>query len=323
MLTAAQTQAGEALRAMLPAGADPDAMIEHASHLVLLVHDRVLQEDLHALVASEPDRAVGLIITLAALVDVDSGPARRLSWLGSTEALTADSLRTAGAFIEARKEYDEAGGDTLPPVTLESMRLLAHAARVAGVAQPCGTIGGWGRHVRMDKKVCARCRTARRLYDNASPAERKLVTTPLAGPAPKPPGRMPKAAPSASAIAPPPASADEPGQRRGSTGRAKKNQYNPPVLRRSCGKRSGYIQHRRHHEKPCEPCSAAQAAYSAQKYDELLARQGKTRVGRGVTRTPGNGLPPEVVKVPSTVGQQQVTPLPLPAPTRRLALPAA
>lgn len=222
MHTAQMTPAGEALRAMLPAGADPYATIEHAFHVAFLVRDRHVIPGLVDGAETNPEMTASLIVTLAALVDIDSRPDMMLDWLGTHEGRERETARMIGALAEAREEYDEAGGDTLPEVTLESMRDLIHASRLAGVANPCGTPAGLARHNRRKQRPCFRCRAAGRLFAKATPEERELVHKPLLHPNFKP-----------------------------------QLCDHPPV---ECGTLTGYEHHIRHDQAPCDECRQALAA---------------------------------------------------------------
>lgn len=175
--TAHRTHAGEALRIMLPASTDPYALAELAAETAFLVRDRNIAGDAATLARVDPDLAAALIVTLAAMIDVDRKPADLLSWLGTGDQLADDSARTLGALAEARLMYEEAGGDTLPPVTLESMRAAAHAAALAGTVQPCGTVAAERRHQVKKSRPCVRCAEARRIYDRATPEERAWLKT--------------------------------------------------------------------------------------------------------------------------------------------------
>jgi hypothetical protein len=245
--TAHLTNAGEALRAMLPAGSDPYSTIDLAGHLAFLARDRQLLPELVDVVKTMPDLAAGLLVTLAAMVDVDSRPSELLHWLGTHEGRQTEALRSTAALAEARQEWDDASADTLPPVTLESMREMAHVARLARVKQPCGTIGAHSRHLRDGKDPCPRCVWARWLYDNATAAERRLMRMPLVGCAKHPngDGRC-KACKEI---------ADEAAGRK----------LSPAVIRPQCGQRKGYELHRYHHEERCTACRLAQREYDAQR----------------------------------------------------------
>jgi hypothetical protein len=179
-MTVAQTGAESALRMMLPASVDTAATIELACHTAFLVRDREPLADLDAVVRTDPEAAAGLIVALAAMVDVDKRPRDLLAWIGNTAALQQGTVLAVGALAEARKEYDDVGADTLPPVTLESMRQMAHVARLTGARQPCGTIAAHRRHVRAGHQPCLRCQQARELYDSATPEQRKLIRHPPA-----------------------------------------------------------------------------------------------------------------------------------------------
>lgn len=270
-MSAAHTRAGEALRAMLPAGADPAAAIEFACHLAFLVRDRVVVDDLIDAVKLHPDQATALIVTLAALVDIDRRPDDLLSWLSSQGSLEQATARAAGAVVEARQEYDEAAADTLPEVTLHSMVEMAHAAAVARVRTPCGTIGAYYRHIKNQTPVCLRCERAREIWKQATPGQREMMKRPKLRPPARPQPR-PAAAP---VVEPAPPLVCDSCQRR------VPGEKLPPKTRPSCGKRSGYNMHTKHNEQPCPACSAANSEYRTRKYDEKLAAEGKTRVGRG------------------------------------------
>lgn len=222
MHTALMTPAGEALRAMLPAGADPYATIELACHTAFLVRDRAVMPGLDDVAKTDPELTAGLVITLAALVDIDTRPDDMLAWLGTHEGREQEHARMIGALVEAREEYDEAAADTLPEVTLESMRDLIHAARLAGVQHPCGTPAGAARHNKRGQRPCFRCLTARRIYVAATDEERALVHEPLPHPNYK-----------------------------------TKLCDHPPV---ECGTLTGYDHHIRREQAPCADCRSAMAA---------------------------------------------------------------
>lgn len=240
MHTAQKTAAGEALREMLPDGADPYATLELAFHTAFLARDINMMPDLIAVVASDPELAAGLIVTLAALVDIDQRPEHMLDWLGTYEGREQETVRLVGALTEARQEYDIAAADTLPEVTLESMRAVRHNAKLAGVLMPCGTTAAYSRHINRKQKPCTRCNRARYLYDNATPEQKALLKEPLAGF-----NKMPQ----------PP--------------------LKPPTWRPNCGKRTGYRAHKTAQEEPCDSCYEAIRSRSIRKYDERRAREGK------------------------------------------------
>lgn len=240
---AAPTPAGEALRALLPPRSDPYATIELAAHVAFLVRDRDLMPDLLDVVKAYPDLAAGLIVTLACLVDIDARPQDLLGWLGDHAGRGQETTRMVGAMAEARSEYEEEAADTLPPVTLESMRAMRHNAVLAGVMLPCGTTAAYNRHINRKQRPCSRCTTARWLYDNAGPEQRALLKRPLDG-------------------------YDKVGG--GGT--------KPPMWRPSCGRRAGYVAHKKANEEPCDPCYAGLREHSRRRYDERLARLGKVRV---------------------------------------------
>lgn len=305
MPTAQRTRAGEALRAMLPAGTDPYAMVQLASETAFLVRDRETRPGIADVVRSDPNLAAALITTLAALVDVDDRPASMLRWLGSTRGAEQETARMIAALAEARAEYDEAANDgyadgyaagyevssgygqelpdTLPPVTFESIRELAHAARIARVSQPCGTVGGWSRHMRKKQKPCGRCSQARTVYDNATPEQIELLKTPLTG-GNHPPAAAPKCGTVAGYDAHQEfgekpcrqclqAAADV--VRKSDAAERARTALKPPVTRSNCGSHSGYNRHKAHHEDACEPCRAAQKTYDDERYRRKLERQGK------------------------------------------------
>jgi hypothetical protein len=315
MPTTQTTPAGEALRAMLPEGSDPYATIALATHAAFLARDQDLLPGVCALVKSDPELTAGLIVTLTALVDIDASPAGMLGWLGTHGAHREQSARQIGALIEARAEYDAAAADTLPPVTLESMRALGHAARLARVMYPCGTYGAYTQHVSKGQEPCTRCALANWLYEHATEEERRLLKTPL----PRGPGRLPETAtPSlarcgtaagydahlkrrsrpcqkcllaaAAAIKPPNCGTItgfdahlERGQRPCGKCQDTAEQIveRAGAVRRSCGSHTGYVSHKSRKEEVCTPCRTAQREYDAARYDERLKRAGRARVGRG------------------------------------------
>jgi hypothetical protein len=210
---------------MLPAGADPYATIDFACHMAFLVRDRQVMPELVDGVKANPELTASLVVTLAALVDIDTRPADMLDWLGTYEGRERETARMIGALAEARQEYDEAAADTLPEVTLESIRDLNHAARLAGVQHPCGTPAGLARHYRRKQQPCMRCRAAGRLLDKATAEERALVHQPLLHPNFKP------------------------------------MLCDHPLV--ECGTLSGYDHHARRGEAPCEECTRALTAAMA------------------------------------------------------------
>jgi hypothetical protein len=202
MHTALPTAAGEALRALLPADADPHTTIDLAARTAFLVRDRDALPEITAMVRADADRAAALIVTLAAMVDVDARPSAMLGWLAPDDDHDSDTARTVGALQEARREMAALAGDALVPVTaesialitacqadhpdpdvvfpvtLETMRALSHAARAAGILQPCGTTGGYARHLTRKEAPCARCTKASNLYTHATPEQKALLKTP-------------------------------------------------------------------------------------------------------------------------------------------------
>jgi hypothetical protein len=241
---AAQTDAEKALSLLLPDGADPATTIELACHVAFLVHDRDVLTGLTDVVRADPDLAAGLLVTLAAMVDVDQRPDDLIAWLGTPASRQQDTVRTAGALTEARADYDDAGGDTLPEVTLETMREMIHASKLHGVVQPCGTPAAHARHVKRKQKPCFRCTRARYLYDQATPDERKLLTTPITAP--------------------------------GHTVRCLCHSKRPARAQK-CGTRYGYETHISRGEDPCVACRKARSQYDADRHEKILAQQGKTK----------------------------------------------
>lgn len=279
--TAQRTQAGEALRAMLPAGTDPYSTIELACHTAFLVRDREILPGVLDVVKTDPEMAASLIVALAALVDVDSRPADMLAWLGTTDGQQQETARQAAALAEARAEYNDATGDTLPPVTLESMREVAHAARLAGVMMPCGTPAAYRRHVKQEQEACPRCAWAWWLYSKATREEREILKTPLKYPVTSATTRdwgtircgtiggydahrehgeqvCRKCLNAAAEAITAATLAQQPRETR---------------IRPQCGSHEGYVAHRRVFEEPCDDCRAAQTAYDAARYLERKARQ--------------------------------------------------
>lgn len=257
-----RTPAGEALRALLPTGADPYTTVDLACHTAFLVRDRSVLPDLVDLVRVDPELSAGLIVALAALVDVDSTPNAMLEWLGTEDGRMKEQLRMVGALAEARQEHDDAAADTLPEVTLDSMRAVAHVARLAGVMQPCGTMGGHARHRQKKDRVCYRCDRARSLYERATPEEKELLKTPLAAPGRKVSpaacgtvagydqhiefGERPCTPCLSAAAAVVVTAPKQPGKNRG-----------------SCGSHVGFNKHTDKNEEPCTRCRAAQRVYDA------------------------------------------------------------
>lgn len=301
MHTAQKTAAGESLRVMLPDGSDPYATIELACHTAFLARDRVMMPELTTVAAADPQLAAGLIVTLAALVDIDARPDTLLDWLGTHEGREQETIRTLAALTEARQEYDEAAADRLPEVTLESIRDLIHAARLAGVAQPCGTPAGFARHGKRKQTPCWRCRTARRLYENATPEERALIKKPLPNTNLKAPvcehpivecgtlagydfhirDEEPPCAACRQVFAAMLAEVmplPRHGTGAGFDAHAERGEkpcidcrravqlvddLAPPKKRASCGSSSGYAAHKRQRERPCERCSKARSRQDA------------------------------------------------------------
>lgn len=180
MSTAHRTPAGEALRGLLPDGADPYELIQLGCDLAYQARDDDPLPGCVDLVKEDPEQAAALLVTLAALVDIDSTPGDMLGWLADPAGQQEETARRLAAYAAAREEVEADLADTLPPVTLESMRELAHTARIAGALHPCGTLGGWYRHrAKGGGKTCNRCRTARALYDAATPEQRALLRTPM------------------------------------------------------------------------------------------------------------------------------------------------
>lgn len=297
MPTAQLTPAGEALRAMLPERSDPYAMINLACRAAFLVRDGQLLPDLVDLAVTDRRLSAALIVSLAALVDIDERPDDLLAWLGTPDGRDQETARMRAATAETRAAFDAATAetraaydDTLPPVTMESMRDMIHAARVAGVQHPCGTPAAYRRHVKQRQKACPRCTWAWWLYSRATVEERALLKA---------------AAPDVDRRHPPTVRASGPGKCGTVAGydthRENRetpcqdcllaavevvSRLKPTRIRRSCGSHGGYVAHKKNKENVCDPCGEAQTRYDAEQYDKRLARQGKTRV-RGVD--PGAG----------------------------------
>jgi hypothetical protein len=259
-----KTSAGERLRELLPDGSDPYLTIDLAGHVAFLVRDRQTGPELTEIVKAFPELAAGLIVALAAMVDVDARPGDLLDWLGTHKGLHYDTIRTAAALNEARQEVDDTASDTLPPVTLETMRAMRHNAELMGVWHPCGTLAAHSRHVRNKERPCVRCTTARWLYDNATPDQRKLLTRPLDG-----------------------------------YGKVGDLDRKPPTWRSRCGERAGYVAHKKANEEPCDDCYAALRRRSLDLYDERLARQGRVR--QPVTAAPPE---PRILELAAQVAAQ-------------------
>lgn len=306
-----KTEAGERLRAMLPDGTDPYLTIDLAGHVAFLARDRQLLPGLLDVVNTMPELTAGLIVALAAMVDIDARPGDLIDWLGTAEDRRRETTRMIGALAEARQEYDDATADTLPGVTLESMRAAAHAANLAGVLHPCGTNGAYAREKAAGKDACPRCERAHALWLHASPQERALLKTPLtaqggrrvvavcgtaagyeahvkAGEDPCPvcqkaiDGML-------AALVPPPAAPC--GTVAGYDAHTKHGQKRcricrdaiavvladvpvfPPKKRPSCGSCPGYNAHARRREIACGPCSEARAKYDAEQYRKRQAQR--------------------------------------------------
>ena len=267
------TPAGEALRALLPDGADPYAAIDLACHTAFLVRDRDIVSDLSAVVRADPDLAAGLIVALGALVDVDATPTKLLAWLGTEDGRLQESGRMVGALAEARQEYDDVAADTLPEVTLESMRAMEHAARLARVMAPCGTMGGHARHSSNKQPVCYRCTRARWLFDNATPEQRELVKAPLV-----PSNHFLPLAPLCGTVG---------GYDRhrefdervctpcltAAASAVIRSPHLPAAIRVSCGSHVGYNKHCDKDEDPCTDCRAGQRIYDTAR--KRLKREAK------------------------------------------------
>jgi hypothetical protein len=269
-MPATQTTAVEALRAMLPAGADPAATIELACHTAFLVRDRLIADDLAESIAEFPAQAAALIVALASMVDVDRNPRSLLAWLGNIRALEQQTTLAMGALAEARQEYDEAA-DTLPEVTLESMREMAHVARLARAIMPCGTIGAFHRHLKAKQRPCSRCLRANELWKAASQEERDLVKTPMEradrgrieGTWPAPTcgtvggydlHQQYGEAPCEPCLAAAKEAAKFPSPKK------------PPTARPNCGSHGGYNGHTSRGENPCDRCRAAEKKHQAARY---------------------------------------------------------
>lgn len=274
----ARTQAEKALAVMLPAGADPKTLIEDACHLVFLSRDRVMQDDLATMVADDPDRAVGLLVTLAAFVDADRSPDEMIAWLGGNRGRDQETARTIGALEEARAEYAAEAADTLPEVTFESMREMIHLAKMSDVVQPCGTPAAHARHLKRKQRPCPRCVKARQIYDDLTGEQRELLRTPIT-----------KADHFVRCLC-----------------HYKKSQKRP-----NCGEPGGYNSHKARGEDPCIPCRKARSEYDARRHAERLAAEGRApaRAVRKWADVDLNALPDEPVKVPATVGAE-IQPLP-------------